>query len=121
MWVFNMIGLRMTGASATVVDDGEGNWHHQPSSAASVTFVGYVTAPNAREVDRAKARGVVLDAVALAPLSTALAQGDWLDCTRDPDIPASLRHTFEVSLVRSNLSHLRLLLTAAAAPAPYPD
>ena len=121
LWVHNMVGLRMTGASPTVVDDGEGEWHREPSTAASIPFVGYVTAPKAREVDRAKALGTILDAVALAPLTTQLGQGDWLDCTIDPSIPASLQHTYAIHLVRPNLSHLRLMLTRSDIPAPYPE
>ena len=121
LWVFDMVGLRMNGASVTVVDDGEGEWHHAPTGAVKVPFTGYVTAPNTREVDRAASRGTVLDAVALAPLGTALVEGDWLDCTKDPSIPPWLAHTFTITLARPNLSHIRLLLTRAASPAPYPD
>lgn len=121
LWVFNMMGLRMSGASPTVIDDGEGEWHRESGNAASVPFMGYVTAANPREADRAKARGWNLDAVALAPLVTTLTQGDWLDCTLDPTIPPPLRHTFVIKLDRPNLSHLRLLLTRSDTPAPYPD
>lgn len=120
LWVHSLVGLRMNGASATVVDDADGGWHREAANAAPVAFIGYVTAPNPRDVDRAAASGTVLDAVALAPLGTALLQGDWLDCT-DEGVPASLRHTFAISLVRPNLSHLRLMLTRSDSPAPYPD
>jgi hypothetical protein len=121
LWVHNMVGLRMTGASMTVVEDAEGQWHREPSSAASVTFVGYVADAQPAEIDRAAARGIVLDAVALAPLSTAMQASDWLDCTTDASIPPWLQHTFIIKLVNPNLSHVRLMLTRSDYPAPYPD
>ena len=119
LWVHPLVGRRMSGASATVVEDDEGNWHHAESTAASVAFTGYVTAPSPRDLDRATAKGVALDAVALGAHGVDLKPGDWLDCT-DPGVPDYLRHTYVVDQVRPNLSHQRFLLTRAQSPAPYP-
>lgn len=120
LWVHALIGLHMSGPSV-IADDDEGDWHYAPSNAVPVPFTGYLTAPNPKELDRAASRGTAVDAVCLAPLGTPLIASDWLDATTDSNIPESLRHTFEVGAVRPNLSHLRLLLTRAAYPAPYPD
>lgn len=55
-----------------VVTDSEGRWRYD--TAAAVEFTGYITAPNPRDVARAAAQDVIIDAVALAPLSCAITE-----------------------------------------------
>lgn len=106
LWVHNLV-VEQTGASAALVVDGEGGWSYD-DALPTVTFTGYLTAPNPREIERAAKAGYVLDAVALAPLGTAVAEQDRLVAS---SISGHLDGRYTVVQVRPNLSHLRVLCT----------
>lgn len=103
-----------------VVTDSEGRWRYD--TAAAVEFTGYITAPNPRDVARAAAQDVIIDAVALAPLSCAITEQCSL--IAPATVPRGLPGVYNVTLIRPNLSHLRCLLTrldAEVYPSHYPS
>lgn len=114
LWVHDLTIHSQTAASVVVDDDG--GWTYAQS--ASVGVVGYATAPNPREVERAASRGVVIDCIVLVPNGTAVKEED------DVTVPGStlgfggtaiptavLQGRYEVTGVRPNPSHCRVLLT----------
>ncbi len=113
LWVHSLIRVPSTAASAVV--DAEGHWHYETGPSAA--FMGYLTAPNPKEVERAATTGFPLDAVALAPHGTAVAERDRLIAANIPGGEGPwLDGDYEVALVRPNKSHLRLLLTRLRLP-----
>jgi hypothetical protein len=107
LWVYDLIVNHQTGASTTTDDNGKWTYIQE----ASVGFTGYVGAANPREVEKAATRGVVIDAVALAPNGTVVDEGDNLTVPEDPAIPVVFWGRYDIIGVRPNASHTRVLLT----------
>lgn len=106
-------------AAGDVVVDAEGHWVH--ADTPETTFTGYLTAPNPREIDRAAARGVLLDAVCLAPHAVAVDDAGAVTADAASGVPSWLIGTYRVTVVRPNPSHLRILLTRLRDEAPVHD
>ena len=113
LWVHDLTLVGQTSAS-TVVDEATGRWHYG-EAAPSTTFTGYIGSVGRRETERAAARGIVADAVVLAPHSLPLAPDTAelhrLVCGPDSKATRWLHGSYKVSEVRPNASHLRLILT----------
>lgn len=118
LWVHSLSYVQHDGND--VITDSEGRWRYDDGEV--VTFTGYITAPNPREVDRAAARDVIIDAVALAPLDCGI--NERCSLTAAGAVPRGLAGVYKVSLIRPNLSHLRILLTRVdveTVPLRYPS
>lgn len=105
--------------AASVVVDGEGHWVN--ADAPETAFTGYLTAPNPREVARAAANGVILDAVCLAPHTVAVGDDGTVIAGAGSGVPTWLVGSYRVTVVRPNPSHLRVLLTRVRDELPSHD
>ena len=103
--------------AAAVDVDAEGRWSYADIPGTPV--VGYLTAPNPREIDRAASRGVILDAVFLCAHDTGVTDQSTVIATTG--VPPWLVGTYTVSVVRPNPSHLRVLLTRVRDELPSHD
>ena len=101
----------------TVVTDERGHWNY--AAATPVSFTAYLTAPNPREIERAAAHGMTLDAVALCGHEVTIPHTAHV--TAATGVPTWLVGTYRVSAVRPNPSHQRLLLTRIVDEAPLGD
>lgn len=99
---------------ASVVVGRGRKWVNQSASAG---FTGYATAPSPSELRRAAARGVRVDAVALAPHGTVVDEACDLEVPAAPTNPGSvapptvLVGRYSIDAVRPNPSHVRIVLT----------
>lgn len=112
LWVYNLV-VHDQGASVTVGSGRKWRW----SNVSGASVMGYVAAPDRREVDRAASRGVRLDAVALVPHGTAVEEADELEVATTSGAPPTLWGRYEIQAVRPNPSHVRLLLVRIAGEA----
>lgn len=110
--------LSYRGNDSTIVTDEEGRWNHAVT--APVEFTGYLTAPNPREVERAAAHGMTLDAVALCSHDVDIPHTAHVTAAAGA-VPAWLVGTFRVIAVRPNPSHQRILLTRVIDEVPFGD
>lgn len=97
---------------ATVgVDTDTGRWSH--AAPAVTVFTGYLCGPRPREIDRAAARGIQLDAVVLAPLALDItdAQAATLEAEAQSGLSSWLVGRYSISEIHPTVAHLRLLLT----------
>lgn len=117
LWVHQLAYRPTTGAS--VVVDAEGRWDY--ANITPTEFTGYITAPNPREVDRAATRGILLDAVCLAPHDVAVTDACHLIVGAASGAPDWMVGTYTVNTVRPNPSHLRILLTRIRDELPAHD
>lgn len=117
LWVHTLTYRPTTGAS--VVVDAEGRWNYGDTT--EVEFTGYITAPNPREVDRAATRGILLDAVCLAPHDVGITDSCHLTVAASSGAPEWMVGTYTVNTVRPNPSHLRILLTRIRDELPARD
>lgn len=117
LWV-HQLAFRNDSAALLDVDE-EGKWTYDDSDLA--TFTGYLTAPNPREVDRADAHGVILDAVCLAPHGTGIGDDDVVIAGAASGVASYLQGSYRVGVVRPNPSHLRILLSRIKGELPSRD
>jgi hypothetical protein len=111
LWVYDLL---VHPASASVTVGAGRRWRYQ--EVTPVGFVGYIGAPNPREVERAARRDVRIDAVALAPHGTAVSSEDQLEAaagvgSTGAEVPAVFVGRYAIEAVRPNASHVRILLT----------
>lgn len=102
---------------STVTTDEEGHWNY--AAETTVSFAGYLTAPNPREVERAAAHGMTLDAVALCGHEVNIPHTAHL--IAETGVPSWLIGTYRVMSVRPNPSHKRILLTRVLDETPLGD
>lgn len=107
LWVHDL-AYRDDSAASLVVDE-ERKWTYADTPA--VTFTGYLTAPNPRDVDRADSTGVILDAVCLAPHGIGIDDNDVVVADSSSGVADYLQGSYRVGVVRPNPSHLRILLS----------
>lgn len=106
-WLFQHTLTYRPNDAGNVITDQEGNWHYEP--VPPVTFSGYLTAPGPQEVERAAAKGTVLDAVCLCANDAGVTDSSTVEATTG--VPAWLVGKYRVINVRPNPSHSRVLLT----------
>jgi hypothetical protein len=112
LWVHDLTLNRM-GPSVTA----EGFDTEVVVSAASV--VGYLTAPDPKDIERAASAGIDADAVALVPLEVTVVAEDRLVAA---GVDGWLDGTYRIRQVRETLTHLRLILTRSVGTTPsWPD
>jgi len=118
LWIYDLV-VHPASASVTL---GEGRrWRYEQS--ASVGFVGYIAAPNPRDVDRAARHDIRLDAVALAPHGTAVEAADQFEApaaagSTGHAVPSVFVGRYAIAEVRPNASHVRILLTRIVGEDP---
>lgn len=115
LWTHTLT-FRDNAASAVEVD-AEGRWTYADTAGTDV--IGYLTAPNPREVDRAASRGIILDAVFLCAHDSGIT--DQSTVVAATGVPPWLVGTYTVSVVRPNPSHSRVLLTRLRDELPAHD
>lgn len=119
LWVYRLWVVPQP--ASPVVDEETGRWRYAPATGASVS--GYLALADRREVVRAAARGVQVSAVALVPNGTPVDETARLEARADAapplaEIPDHLLGAYEITEVRPNASHTRVVLNRLVGEDP---
>lgn len=113
LWVHNVSVERRVNTTK----DSEGRWK---TSTVPTLVTGYMSNPEPEVIQRAASEGIRVDAVLLVPNGTAVSKGDRVKASTS-GIPSYLLGFYDVSNVRPNQSHVRVLLTRIGGTnAAYP-
>lgn len=122
LWIHDLTYTPQTAASV-VEDTSSGKWRYATAPSVVVEFTGYITSAGRRDIERAKARGITADAVALIShdvpgIDPLTAEHAVIGCGSTSGASPWLWGDYTVGEVRPNPSHIRAILTRIVGEKP---